>query len=130
MIEERDKILTLKDWIESFWAFQEEDIRFFKEEFSGKIKQPRELLVELKERMRMRKAYYKLFKHLSWRDLPKEEWTWVCDKLDEILARENLITETINKILSVISEIFFEGEEELDNSIFKLEFSEKNIIFH
>uniref|UniRef100_A0A832GN45 Uncharacterized protein n=1 Tax=Caldimicrobium thiodismutans TaxID=1653476 RepID=A0A832GN45_9BACT len=129
-MEERDKILTIKEWIESFWALQEEDIRFFREEFRGKIKQPKELLEELKERMRRRQVFYKLFKHLSWRDLPKEEWTWVCDKLDEILARENLITETINKILDVVGEIFFGEEEGLSKSTFKLDLPDKKIIFH
>ncbi len=125
-----DKVLTLKEWIESFWKFQEEDIRFFKEEVYQKIRNPKELLNELRERIKTRQAYYGLFRHLSWRDLTKEELSWACDKLDEILARETVITGIINKTLDLISEIFFgeEADKELRNIQFELK--ENPQIFH
>lgn len=125
-----DKVLTLKEWIDSFWKFQEEDLRFFKEEIYQMMKNPRELLNELRERMRTRQVYYRLFKHLSWRDLPKEELTWACDRLDEILARETMITEIINKILDFLSEIFFGEDSERELKTFQIELQEKPHIFH
>lgn len=125
-----DKVLTLREWIESFWKFQEDDLRFFKEEVYQKMKNPRELLDELRERMKTRQVYYRLFKHLSWRDLPKEEWTWACDRLDEILARETLITEIINKILELLSDILFGEDSEKDLKTFQVELEGKPSIFH
>lgn len=109
-MQERDSLLTLKDWIESFWQFQEEDIKFFLEDLKEKILNPKEFLKELKNRMQTRKAYYKLFKHLSWRDVPNEDLPWVLQKMDEILARETIITDTIEKVLEIISEVFLEED--------------------
>ncbi|MCS7200028.1 MAG: hypothetical protein NZ850_06730 [Caldimicrobium sp.] len=128
-MEEKDKILTLKEWIESFWNFQEEDIRFFKEEFKEKVKHPEDLIQVIKNRMQTRKAYYRLFKHLSWRDLPPEEWSWACDKLDEIVARENIINETIEKILEIISDLINEEGKPSEVNPFKVNI-DKSIIYH
>lgn len=109
-MQERDSLLTIKDWIESFWQFQEEDIKFFLEDLKDKLQNPKEFLRELKTRMQTRKAYYSLFKHLSWRDISSEELPWVFQKLDEILTRENIITGTIEKVLDIFSEAFLEED--------------------
>ena len=46
-----DKILSLKDWIDSFWHFQEEDLNFFKNLLTrGKLPNVEEILKTLKER--------------------------------------------------------------------------------
>lgn len=128
-MDEKDKVLTLKDWIESFWAFQEEDIRFFKEELKEKLKSPQDLLNDLRSRMQTRRVYHNIFKHLSWRDLPPEELNWAYNKLDEIIARENIINDAINRILDVISELYLEEETGKDNSSKSLDL-DKSIIFH
>lgn len=127
---EEDRVLTLKEWIESFWKFQEEDIRFFKEEIYQKIRNPRELLDVLRERIRTRQVYYRLFKHLSWRDLPKEEWSWACDRLDEILARETVITEVINRVLDFLSDTILGEDSERELKSFQVELQGKPLIFH
>ena len=42
-----DKILSLKDWIDSFWHFQEEDLNFFKNLLTrGKLPNVEEILKE------------------------------------------------------------------------------------
>jgi hypothetical protein len=128
MMQEKDSILTLKDWIKSFWELQEEDIRFFLEEFKERMRDPKALLDELKFRMNRRRAFYSMFRHLSWRDLPLEELTWVEKKMDELLARESFITETLNKILEIFDDLLEEEVLELKKSKKMLE--EEKIIFH
>jgi len=109
---EKDSLLTIKDWIESFWQFQEEDINFFKEgDLKEKILKPREFLAHIRERMQERRVFYKLFKHVVWGDLTPDEVAWIQAKLDEILARETAITEAINKILEILSELFLEEDQ-------------------
>ncbi len=127
-MQERDTILTLKDWIKSFWELQEEDIRFFLEEFREKMRDPKALLDELRYRMNRRRAFYSMFRHLSWRDLPPEDLTWVEKKMDELLARESFITETLNKILEIFSDFLEDEIQELKKSKKMLE--EEKIIFH
>ncbi|BAU22640.1 hypothetical protein THC_0240 [Caldimicrobium thiodismutans] len=128
-MQEKDMILTLKDWIKSFWELQEDDIRFFLEDFKELMRDPKALLDELKFRMKRRRAFYNIFKHLSWRDLPVKELDWVQQKMDELLARESLITETVNKILNIMSEVFFDDElEEIKKAKKILE--EDRIIYH
>jgi hypothetical protein len=109
-----DKILSLKDWIDSFWHFQEEDLNFFKNLLTrGKLPNVEEILKTLKERMQLRRAYYQIYKHLSWRDLPLTELEWVERKLTEILKREEIITEMIDKFLDFLTYLTngCEGEE-------------------
>ncbi len=99
-----DKILSLKDWIISFWDFQEEDLNFFKNLLNEEsIPNIEKILEVLKKRMELRRAYYQIYKYLSWRDLPLSELEWVEKKLTEILKREEIITEMINKFLDFLS---------------------------
>ncbi|MEZ0344736.1 MAG: hypothetical protein ABWJ99_08065 [Caldimicrobium sp.] len=109
-MQERDSLLTLKDWIESFWQFQEEDLKFFSEDLKEKLSDPKVFIKELKNRMQTRRAYYRIFKYLSWRDVPSEDLPWVFQKLDEILARETIITNTIERVLEIFAEIFLEED--------------------
>lgn len=128
-MEEKDSVLTIKDWVKSFWELQEDDFRFFLEDFKKLMRDPKALLRELKLRMNRRKVFYNIFKHLSWRDLPVEEFNWVQNRIDELLARESLITETVNKILDIMSEVFLDDEvEEIKKAKKFLE--EDKIIFH
>ncbi|MFN3505120.1 MAG: hypothetical protein ACK4Y7_02775 [Caldimicrobium sp.] len=128
-MKERDSILTVKDWINSFWEFQEEDIKLLTKDLREKFSDPKNFLEELRQRMRTRKAFYNLFKHLSLRDVPPEEFPWVERKLDEILARETLISETLEKILDIISTLY--SEENLTDIREKLLLTtEDKITFH
>ncbi len=128
-MQEKDSLLTLKDWIESFWQFQEEDFKFLLEDLKEKILDPKAFIKELKNRMQTRRAYYKIFKHLSWRDVPAEELPQVFKKLDEILARETIITQTIEKVVEIFSALF------LDEDVKELKetgalIKEEKIIYH
>jgi len=119
-MEGKDGLLTIKDWIESFLHFQEEDFQFFKdkEALKEKLLRPKEFLDYIRKRMEMRKAFYKLFKHVSWNNLTPEELIWSHQKLDEILEKETLITDLINKVLDVITELYFGDEvKEIKNTL-------------
>lgn len=119
-MEGKDGILTIKDWIESFLHFQEEDFQFFKdkEALKEKLLKPKEFLDYIRKRMEMRKAFYKLFKHVSWHNLTPEDLIWSHQKLDEILEKETLITDLINKVLDVITELYFGDEvKEIKNTL-------------
>jgi len=119
-MEAKDGLLTIKDWIESFLNFQEEDFQFFKdkEALKEKLLRPKEFLDYIRKRMEMRKAFYKLFKHVSWHNLTPEDLIWSHQKLDEILEKETLITDLINKVLDVITELYFGDEvKELKNTL-------------
>lgn len=119
-MEAKDSLLTIKDWIESFLNFQEEDFQFFKdkEALKEKLLKPKEFLDHIRKRMEMRKAFYKLFKHVSWNNLTPEDLIWSHQKLDEILEKETLITDLINKVLDVITELYFGDEvKELKNTL-------------
>lgn len=109
-MQERDSLLTLKDWVESFWEFQEEDLKFFSEDLKENLLDPKAFIKELRNRMQTRRAYYRIFKHLSWRDVPTQELPWVFQKLDEILERETIITNAIEKVLEIFSGIFLEED--------------------
>lgn len=105
-----DTLLTIKDWINSFWAFQEEDLKLFKSDLKEKLQDPKGLIMEIRDRIKTRKAYYKIFKYLSIRDVPKEELPWVEKKLEEILSREAFISESLEKILEFFSSFLSEED--------------------
>ncbi|MFN3921933.1 MAG: hypothetical protein ACK4K4_06005 [Caldimicrobium sp.] len=127
--KEKDSILTIKDWIESFWDFQEEDLKLFMKDFREKFKDPKAFISEIKNRIQTRKAFYKIFKHLSIKDIPAEELPFIERKLEEILAREAFITENMEKILEIFSSLFSEEclEDLKEKTIY---ITEDRIIFH
>ncbi|MFN4132453.1 MAG: hypothetical protein ACK4GE_05180 [Caldimicrobium sp.] len=127
--KEKDSILTIKDWIESFWDFQEEDLKLFMKDFREKFQDPKAFISEIKNRIQTRKAFYKIFKHLSIKDIPEEELPFIERKLEEILAREAFITENMEKILEIFSSLFSEGcFEDLKEKTIHI--TEDRIIFH
>lgn len=107
-----DRLLTLKDWIESFWNFQEEELKYLHNliEKSSSLNLER-ILNELKERMKIRKAYYQIYKYLNWKDLPCKDLLWVESKLNEILQREEVIANLIEKFLDVLNNFYNLSEE-------------------
>lgn len=120
-----DRLLTLKDWIKSFWNFQEEDLEYFNILVENNISiDPEEILTKLKERMKIRKAYYQIYKYLNWKDLSCEDLIWVESKLNEIIKREEFITNLIGKLLEALSKFynFLEDEKNLN--------FEKSLFFH
>jgi hypothetical protein len=103
-MERMDKIVSLKDWINSFWNFQEEDLKYFQNLITKKIPfDPEEILKNIKERMQTRRAFYQIYKYLPKRDLSLAELEWAEQKLTEIIYREELITNLINKILELLT---------------------------
>jgi len=103
-MERMDKIVSLKDWIDSFWNFQEEDLKYFQNLITKKIPfDPEEILKNIKERMQTRRAFYQIYKYLPKRDLSLAELEWAEQKLTEIIYREELITNLINKILELLT---------------------------
>lgn len=120
-----DRLLTLKDWIESFWNFQEEDLKYFNSLIEKNSSfDPEKVLTNLKERMKIRKAYYQIYKYLNWKDLSCQDLVWVESKLNEILKREEIITNLIGNLLDVLGK-FLNLLEEKDNFYF-----EKSSILH
>lgn len=104
-------IVNLKDWINSFWNFQEEDLQYLQNLILKKIPlDPEEIINNLKERSKMRRAFYQIYKHLPKKDLSINDLEWAEQKLAEILHREELITNLINKILNIL-ELFLESEK-------------------
>jgi len=103
-MENTDRILDLKDWIESFWIFQEEDLKYFQDLINKKIPfDPEEVLKSIKERMNQRRAFYQIYKHLPKKELSLPELEWAEQKLVQIVYREELITTMVNKILEILS---------------------------
>ncbi len=103
-MNEIDKIVSLKDWIDSFWNFQEQDLKYFKNLISKKNPfDPEEILLNIKERIQARKAFYQIYKYLPRKDLTLEELEWAEQKLAEIIIREELITDLINKTLEILT---------------------------
>jgi len=105
-----DKIVSLKDWIDSFWNFQEEDLQYLQSLITKKIPfNPEEIINNIKERFKTRKAFYQIYKHLPRNDLSLKDLEWAEQKLAEILYREELITNLTNKILDLLT-FFIEFE--------------------
>ncbi len=129
-----DRLLSLKDWVESFWNFQEEDFSFFNQLLQKKnLFDPEIILKTLKHRMKTRKAFYQFYKHLSWKDIPSNELDKVKKKIEEVLYREEIITEMTNKLLEVLSMLIETPEVETpeERSFFKdLSLQEKQILLH
>ncbi len=120
-----DRLLTIKDWIESFWNFQEEDLKYFNNLIEKKNSfNPEKILIDLKERMKVRKAYYQIYKYLNWKDLSSQDLIWIEKKLNEILKREEFITHLIGKLLDLLTKVF-ELPEDKNYLYF-----EKPFIFH
>lgn len=105
-----DKIVSLKDWIDSFWNFQEEDLQYLQSLITKKIPfNPEEIINNIKERFKTRRAFYQIYKHLPRNDLSLKDLEWAEQKLAEILYREELITNLTNKILDLLT-FFIEFE--------------------
>lgn len=103
-MEKTDKIVSLKDWINSFWAFQEEDLQYLQKLIIKKTPlDPEEVINNIKERFKTRKAFYQIYKHLLKKDLSINELEWAEQKLAEILCREELITNLTNQILDLLT---------------------------
>ena len=99
-MENKDKLLSINDWIESFLKFQDEDFALFKELFQKKdILDIKDILYTIKNRMQERKKFYSFYKHISLNDLSSSERLEIQKKLNYLLAREELINEIIEKIL-------------------------------
>lgn len=99
-----DKIVSLKDWINSFWNFQEEDLQYLQNLIvKKKPLDPEEIINNIKERFKTRKAFYQIYKHLPRKELSVKDLEWAEQKLAEILYREELITDLTNKILDLLT---------------------------
>ena len=110
-MKEYDKIVSLKDWINSFWNFQEEDLKYFQSLITKKSPlDPEEIINNIKERFQTRKAFYQIYKHLPRKDLSITDLEWAEQKLAEIVYREELITNLVNKILDFLT-FFVEPEK-------------------
>jgi len=110
-MEPSDKIVNLKDWINSFWNFQEEDLQYLQNLIIRKSPlDPEEIINNLKERIKTRKAFYQIYKYLPRKDLSAKDLEWAEQKLAEIIYREDLITELTNKILDLLT-FFVESEK-------------------
>ncbi|MCD6489744.1 MAG: hypothetical protein J7K20_03340 [Thermodesulfobacterium sp.] len=106
-----DKIVSLKDWINSFWNFQEEDIQYLQNLIVKKVPlDPEEVINNIKERVKTRKAFYQIYKYLPRKDLSVRDLEWAEQKFAEILYREELITDLTNKILDILT-FFVEYEK-------------------
>ncbi len=107
-----DRIVSLKDWIDSFWDFQEEDLKYFQDLMNKKIPfNPEDILKNIKDRMQTRRAFYQIYKHLPKKELPIHELEWAEKKLAEIVYREELITSMVNKILEILTLLIEPGAE-------------------
>lgn len=109
-MEPSDKIVNLKDWINSFWNFQKEDLQYLQDLIINNAPfDPEEIINNLRERFKKRKAFYQIYKHLPQKDLSVNDLEWAEEKLKEIIYREKLITDLINKILDLLT-FFIESE--------------------
>lgn len=109
-MKDSDKIVSLKDWIDSFWNFQEEDLQYLQNLIvKKKPLDPEEIINNIKERFKTRKAFYQIYKHLPRKELSVKDLEWAEQKLAEILYREELITDLTNKILDILT-FFIESE--------------------
>ncbi|PMP67889.1 MAG: hypothetical protein C0190_02385 [Thermodesulfobacterium geofontis] len=110
-MEPLDKIVSLKDWINSFWDFQKEDLQYLQDLIIKNTPfDPEEIINSLRERFKKRRAFYQIYKHLPNKDLSVNDLEWAEKKLKEIIYREELITELVNKILDLLT-LFIESEE-------------------
>lgn len=100
----QDKIITIEDWVESFWKFQEEDFRYFQEITTNfNSLDPEEVLKNIKERMKTRKIFYQIYKYLPKHEIDMNSSFYLQERINQIIHREELITEMINKILDLLS---------------------------
>ena len=117
-MENKDKILSINEWIENFLKFQDEDFALFKELFQKKdIFEIKDILYTIKKRMKERRKFYSFYKHVSLNDLSLRERLEVHKKLSYILAREELITEIVEKILQFLTLLVspsFQNQENID----------------
>ncbi|AIH04788.1 MULTISPECIES: hypothetical protein [Thermodesulfobacterium] len=103
-MENQDKVISLEDWIDLFWQFQEEDIKYFQNLVSTqKSFEPEEILKNIKERVNMRKVFYQFYKHLSKKDFSSDPSGEIEQKLSALFYREEMITRMINKVLELLS---------------------------
>ncbi|PMP94963.1 MAG: hypothetical protein C0169_05915 [Thermodesulfobacterium geofontis] len=110
-MEPLDKIVSLKDWINSFWDFQKEDLQYLQDLIIKNTPfDPEEIINSLRERFKKRRAFYQIYKHLPNKDLSVNDLEWAEKKLKEIIYREELITDLVNKILDLLT-LFIESEE-------------------
>lgn len=100
----QDKIITIEDWVESFWKVQEEDFRYFQEITTNfNFLDPEEVLKNIKERMKTRKIFYQIYKYLPKHEIDMNSSFYLQERINQIIHREELITEMINKILDLLS---------------------------
>jgi len=80
-MEPSDKIVNLKDWINSFWNFQEEDLQYLQNLIIRKLPlDPEEIINNLRERIKTRKAFYQIYKYLPRKDLSAKDLEWAEQK--------------------------------------------------
>ncbi len=106
----KDSLLTLKDWIQTLWDIQEEDLKFLSEDVKALVKNPKELINELRVRMDRHKTLYNLYPFLSWNNLSSQDMEWSLKKLTKLMEREKFITDYVNKILDILTKILDELE--------------------
>ncbi len=103
-MKDTDRVVSLKDWIDSFWNFQEEDLQYLQNLIVKKAPlDPEEIVNKIKERIKARKAFYQIYKHLPRKDLSAKDLEWAEQKLAEILYREELITSLTYKLLDLLT---------------------------
>jgi len=99
----QDKLITVEDWIESFWNFQEEDFKYFQQIISNfNSFDPEEVLKNIKERMKARKIFYQIYKYLPSYEFNLNNLDYFQKKLNQIIYREEMITDMISKILDLL----------------------------
>ncbi len=103
-MKDTDKIVSLKDWIDSFWNFQEEDLQYLQNLLVKKNPlDPEDIINNIKERIKTRKAFYQIYRHLPKKELSVKDLEWAEQKLAEILYREELITSLTYKLLDLLT---------------------------
>ncbi|QER42490.1 hypothetical protein F1847_06925 [Thermodesulfobacterium sp. TA1] len=103
-MENQDKVISLEDWINLFWDFQEEDIKYFQDLVSNnKPFDPGEVLNNIKERVRTRKIFYQFYRYLSKKNFSFDLSGDLEQKLNALFYREEMITKMINKVLEILS---------------------------
>ncbi|QJA06214.1 hypothetical protein FVE67_05095 [Thermosulfurimonas marina] len=97
------RLLTLKDWLLTFSAVQESDLRFV-----GNLCQKRELSPdlsrELRRRLLFRRKLSSFFRSASWHTLSEEELRWCEKKMEEILEKEKRLQELLDRLLALLED--------------------------
>jgi predicted transcriptional regulator len=84
-MEPPNKVVDLKDWINAFWNFQEEDLQYLQNLIIKKTPlDPEEIINNLKERIKTRKAFYQIYKHLPKKDLSPKDLEWAEKNLQKL----------------------------------------------